>query len=549
MTKKKGIIVSVVILILLVLGIVFSVVSLDKGQLGNVDYIAYPKVIKLGLDLKGGVYAVYLAERPETMTEEEFKRRIDGTVQNFEDLLLGKGYTEAKVNKNAVTGQTGEIRVEVPNVDNPKKIFDLIGKPATILFKKTENNDFDVNSSDVVLSGEDIKSTGVGLDENMNYDITLNLTAEGAKKFDEATAQLVSSQAPIHIYIDGKLLISPRVQARISNGSARITGNYTYEEANNLAIRIQSGALPLKLNLVESDTISPTLGSGALRNGLISGGIGLLLIFVLLIALYGISGLAASLALIYYTITYLFFLAIFPWSQLTLPGIAGILLSIGMAVDANIIIFERIKEEYRMSEGLKSISTCVRNGFRRSASAIIDGNVTTIIGAIVLAIFGVASIKGFAVTLLIGIVISLFSSLVVTRLLLSAFISFKSPNPKFYGLTIKSHKFLVASHNGATLEKEDKVLSSNIQNDNEKNDSQETMLENDNVVTIESQQKMSVANNENKKFASNKGKYKKMDRKNPPAEREFIGFSGKKTIINTQNTQDDEQSEEVSDNE
>lgn len=434
MNKKKSIVFIIIFTIVIVLGAVFSLVDLNKGQLGNKDYKAFPKSIKLGLDLKGGVYAVYDAKK-EDLSNDEFKQRLDGTVKNFQELLFSKGYPEANVSLNG-----SQIRVEVPDVANPEDVFALIGRPAEVVFKTKNDDNFNPKSKEVVLTGKEVKKASVGRDQDGKFMISLEFNDKGTNAFAEATKELQPKQGIIYIFVNRNLLTSPRVQAVIPDGKAQITGDYTYESANELALRIQSGSLPLKLELSESNTISPTLGANALKHGLLAGGIGLLLIFILLIAMYGLGGVAATLSLIYYTITYLFFMSIFPWVQLTLPGIAGILLSIGMAVDANIIIFERAKEEYRESGGVKLVSTCFENGFKKSLSAIVDGNITTIIGAIVLIIFAVASIKGFAITLLIGIVLSLFSSLVVTRLLVYSLISFGVESPKTYNLKLDGEK-------------------------------------------------------------------------------------------------------------
>ncbi|MDE5991219.1 MAG: SecD/SecF family protein translocase subunit, partial [Clostridia bacterium] len=207
---------------------------------------------------------------------------------------------------------------------------------------------------------------------------------------------------------------------------------YTYDQAYDLAVRIQSGSFPLVLKLEESNSLTATLGSSAIRAGLISGIVGLVLIFIYLIVMYRLMGLAASLSLWYYSLTYLFFLSIFPWVQLTLSGIAGVLLSIGMAVDANVIIFERIKEEY--SSG-KTMRTAVTTGFKRSLGAILDGNITTIIGALVLIIVGASTIKSFGITLLIGILLSLIASLLLMRLILRCILVFNDESKaKHFGL-------------------------------------------------------------------------------------------------------------------
>lgn len=426
MIKSKSIALPIVILavfsILIVLGAVFAFVSLDNGELGIYNYNAYPKCIKLGLDLSGGAYAVYEVDRnnlPESMTdgendEQEIQMAIEGTRASLESLLFNKGYTEAQV---SVYGDT--IRVEVPDVDDPERIFDLIGRPSSLEFKEYTDAD---TVNDTLMTGDEIAETGVTYNsETGYYEVALKFTSTGADKFAEITSDLTGKY--LGIYINGEYVMHATVNETISGGQCSISGNYSYDDAYALAVQIQAGSFPLQLNMRESSTLTATLGDSAIKAGVIAGLVGLLLIVIYLIAIYRLMGVAASLALAYYTMTYVFFLAVFPWVQLTLSGIAGILLSMGMAVDANVIIFERIKEEYAKG---KSMRMAVSEGFRRSLGAIIDGNVTTIIGAVVLMLVGASTIKGFGITLLIGIVLSLFTSLLITRILLKSIMAFHS---------------------------------------------------------------------------------------------------------------------------
>ncbi len=424
MIKSKSIALPIVILavfsILIVLGAVFAFVSLDNGELGIYNYIAYPKCIKLGLDLSGGAYAVYEVDRdnlPESMTdgendEQEIEMAIEGTRASLESLLFNKGYTEAQV---SVYGDT--IRVEVPDVDDPERIFDLIGRPSTLEFKEYTDAD---TVNETLMTGDEIAETGVTYNsETGYYEVALKFTSTGSDKFAEITSNLTGKN--LGIYINGEYVMHASVGETISGGQCSISGNYSYDDAYELAVQIQAGSFPLQLNMRESSTLTATLGDSAIKAGVISGLVGLLLIAIYLIAIYRLMGVAASIALAYYTMTYVFFLAVFPWVQLTLSGIAGILLSIGMAVDANVIIFERIKEEYAKG---KSMRMSVNEGFKRSLGAIIDGNVTTIIGAVVLMLVGASTIKGFGITLLIGILLSMFTSLLITRIILKAIMAF-----------------------------------------------------------------------------------------------------------------------------
>lgn len=224
---------------------------------------------------------------------------------------------------------------------------------------------------------------------------------------------------------------SPTINSAITNGEAIITGFKTSAEAQERANQIMSGTFDVALELKESQTISPTLGENAMTYGLIAGIVGFVLVIAFLCVIYRMLGVAASFALVIYVIIYLFFLAVLPWVQLTLPGIAGILLSIGMAVDANIIIFERIKDEYR---GGKSIMAAYHAGFKKALFAILDSNVTTVIACILLMLLGTGSVGGFALTLLVGVLVSLFTALIVSRLLVKYFINLNSYNAKLYNL-------------------------------------------------------------------------------------------------------------------
>lgn len=437
MKKWQSIVILTVLAILIVLGSVFGFVSLDKGELGIKDYYAYITNISLGLDLSGGVYAVYGVDESSLTDEqrEKLESLIEGTRASLESLLFSKGYTEAQI-----TVSQNKIRVEIPDEDDPDRIFSLIGRPSSFEFKEyVDGADGDLSLNDPngkvnldsKLTGNDIASAGVQYDQETGYwQVGLSFTSAGTTKFSTATTALTGSR--LSIWINDEFVIAPEVNSAITTGSASISGSYTYDQAYDLAVRIQSGSFPLVLKLEESNSLTATLGSSAIRAGLISGIVGLVLIFIYLIVMYRLMGLAASLSLWYYSLTYLFFLSIFPWVQLTLSGIAGVLLSIGMAVDANVIIFERIKEEY--SSG-KTMRTAVTTGFKRSLGAILDGNITTIIGALVLIIVGASTIKSFGITLLIGILLSLIASLLLMRLILRCILVFNDESKaKHFGL-------------------------------------------------------------------------------------------------------------------
>ena len=428
--------------IILILGTVFAFVSLNNGELGLYNYKAFPKAISLGLDLSGGVYAVYdvddTQESYQAMTDDERAAAVEGTRSAMESLLFSKGYTEAQLSTSKEAGKY-HIRVEIPDVDDPEKVFELIGDPADLEFKEyvdgTNDKSLDDATGSVKLSskltGNDVAKAGVQYDsDSQYYVVALEFTSDGTKKFSTATTALVSKQ--LAIYINDQLVIAPTVNEAITTGRCSISGNYSYDDAYALAVKITAGSFPLRLKMSQCSTISATLGVNAIKAGVIAGIAGVLLIMIYLILLYRLLGVGAAISLWWYTLTFLFFLAVFPWVQLTLSGIAGVLLAIGMAVDANVIIFERIKEEYAIG---KTIRTATSTGFRRSLGAIIDGNVTTIIGAVVLIILGTSALKSFGITLLIGIIMSLISSLLMTRLTVACIQAFtREENAALYNL-------------------------------------------------------------------------------------------------------------------
>lgn len=440
--------------VLLILGAVFAFIP--TFQIGNsvYDYTGYARSIKLGLDLAGGVSAVFDVKAPEgeDLTADEMRVRLDGVKSSMEDLLTSKGYTESVVTYNA-TGANPTITVEIPDVDDPERVFDLIGRPASL--KITKGDDADTV---YIVGSKHLSQVGVAADTEKNngtYVISLQFNKEGTTAFATATKDNVGSN--LDIYINGEKLMSVSVSSEISNGQAVIkqggstSGGYTYEEAYDMATRLQAGTFGVDMTVRETNILSPTLGTTAIRSSLIAGLVGLLIVMIFMVVFYGMFGLMADLALIAYTELVLFLCAILPWVQLTLPGIAGIIIGIGMAVDANILIFERIKDEYRSgllgtddlflkpqrgSDGkITSQGGPISRGFRKAAVAVIDSNVTTLIGAIVMWIFGSTSIVGFAVTLFISIIVSMFTALFITRMNISLLGAFDNMNnPKFYML-------------------------------------------------------------------------------------------------------------------
>lgn len=395
MKKNRGIlslIITVVLIAVLGFTTVVGVGSKHSGAAKN---------IKLGLDLAGGVSITYQV-KDKNPTASEMSDTIYKLQKRVEQYS-----TEATVYQEG----DDRINIEIPGVTNANEILDALGKPGSL--------EFQLEDGTTVITGSDVKtaSSQSGQDDmgNTEYSVELDLNDEGAEKFADATAANVGKQ--IAIVYDGETISAPRVESAITGGVAYITGNFTYEEAENLASTIRIGGLKLELEELRSNVVGAQLGEQAISTSLKAGAIGLVLVFLFMIFVYYLPGFAAALALIIYTGLVMIILNAFEVT-LTLPGIAGIILSIGMAVDANVIIFARVREE--MTSG-KSVRNSLKTGFQKAMSAIIDGNVTTLIAAAVLWLKGSGSVKGFAQTLAIGILVSMFTALVITRMIVFAF--------------------------------------------------------------------------------------------------------------------------------
>ena len=378
----------------------------------------WPQSLSLGLDLRGGMYVEYSGKAPEGSTAN-FDDMVEGTMSIIRDRLADKGFTEANVQKLGTDG----IRVEIPDVQDDT-VLDLIGAAAKLEFKDP--------SGEVFMTGDMVK-TATYYYADGDHQIAFTLTDEGSKIFGDMTAANVGKT--IAIYLDGEQLIAPTVQSAITNGSGVINGLGSAERATTIAAKIQSGALPLELTQQKVDKVSATLGKDAVSSSVRAAVIGILLIMVLMIIRYRLNGLIASWALTIYTILLFMLIAVFH-IQLTLPGLAGVVLGIGMAVDANVIIFERFNEEVRKG---RSVKAAVRAGFKNAMSAILDANVTTLIAAIVLLFFGTGSIQGFAKTLLLGVVVSMFTAIMVTRFLMNRFVNAGATNTSLYA-KVKTEK-------------------------------------------------------------------------------------------------------------
>lgn len=417
MMKTKNAIIYLIVLLLITVGLgyvaAFGVGSDKSGSASSID---------LGLDLAGGVSITYQVigdgnPSAEDMADTIYKLQM--RVQNYS--------TEAQVYQEG----SDRINIEIPGVSDANAILEELGQPGSLSFYDKDHN--------VVLTGTDVATATAGTQQdsmgNSEFVVQLKLNEEGTKKFAEATKAAVANHDIIYIEYDGQVVSSPSVQAAITDGNAVITGMQTFEQADALASTIRIGGLKLQLEELRSNVVGAQLGSSAIETSLIAAAIGILVVILFMIFVYRIPGLAASIALIIYTILDIILLDAFEIT-LTLPGIAGIILSIGMAVDANVIIFARIREEIAAGQTVYEASQI---GFKKALSAILDGNITTLIAALVLGIKGTGSIKGFAETLALGIFLSMFTALVVTRFIMKIFYAIGIADVKFYG-TAKEKK-------------------------------------------------------------------------------------------------------------
>ena len=408
MKKKQGIL--VLVLTVIVIGFLAVTTAVGFGSTGT----GAAKNIKTGLDLSGGVSITYKAKGDEPSQED-----MDDTIYKLQKRVSGYS-EEAQVYQEGAD----RINVEIPGVTDANKILEDLGKPGSLEFQDS--------TGETVLDGSDIADAKGGITEDQmtgkkQYIVSLTLTKEGTKKFAEATEANLGKA--IAIVYDGETISAPTVQNVISDGKAQITGQQSIEEANELASVIRIGSLKLELTELRSKVVGAQLGEEAIRTSLIAGAIGLILVAIFMIIVYAIPGLVATLSLAVYVGLELVMLNAFDLT-LTLPGIAGIILSIGMAVDANVIIYARIREEIALG---KSVRSSIKTGFQKAMSAILDGNITTLISAAVLGTLGTGSVKGFAMTLALGIVLSMFTALVISRLLVNAFYAVGCKNEKFYG--------------------------------------------------------------------------------------------------------------------
>ena len=446
MKKSRGIISLILVAaVMIFLGFtcIFGLNSWDMGAAKNIN---------LGLDLEGGVSITYRAVG-ETPSQED----MDDTVYK-----LQRRVEEYSTEAQAYQQGDDRISIEIPGVQDANTILEELGQPGSLYFIRQNdssgNPNYSVNAEgtayeltktideleadgSIVLTGNEVESASAGTsaDQTTNatqYVVELKLNDEGTAAFATATQEAYENSESIAIYYDGELVSVPNVNNVIENGEASITGMASYEEAESLASTIRIGGLNVELEEISSEVVGAQLGQEALDTSLLAGAIGLAIVCIFMCFVYLLPGFAASLALLLYTELVLILLNAFDIT-LTLPGIAGIILGIGMAVDANVIIFARVKEE--LSDG-KSVHAALNAGFHKAMSAIIDGNVTTLIAAGVLWLRGSGSVRGFAQTLALGIVVSMFTALVITRLIVYSFYALGIRNRKVYGKELKKRK-------------------------------------------------------------------------------------------------------------
>ena len=408
--RARALVSLVAIIVVVAVCAYLGLCGFGKGTM--INYLKpWGDAISLGLDLRGGVYTVYQAENNG---DPDFDTKMESTVSILTSRLTRQGFTEATVTRQG----SDRIRVEIPNVSDPNQILTIIGTPAQLYFVDESGNN--------LMEGAMVKNAQAAQDQDGKPCIAFELTDEGAKIFAEATAANLGKT--ISITLDGETISRATVNTVIAGGKGEITGNFTADEAKNLATLILSGALPLNLTQLEVSAISATLGVEALDRAIQAGIIGVALVMLFMLFRYRLCGLVADIALTIYIMIVVLLLAL-TGAQLTLPGVAGIILGIGMAVDANVVIFERIREEVKNG---RPIGSAGRKGFSNALSAIIDSNVTTIIAAVVLYAFGTGSVRGFALTLGIGVATSLVTAVFVTHKLLDIFADLGIKNQKLY---------------------------------------------------------------------------------------------------------------------
>lgn len=425
--KTKSIVILIIILAIVGCS---TLVALNGVKIGNYEITKAKDAIELGLDLAGGVYVVL--EAKTDAKGDELHKLMEQSKAIINERVNGLGVSEPNI---AIEGND-RIRVELAGIDDPQKAIELIGKTAQLQFIDPQKN--------IVLTGKNVVNSEVKYQRNQleqeEIVVSLEFDKEGAANFAETTGRLALEENRedriIYIVLDDQIISYPAIGSiaegggAITDGKAVITGGFTLEAASQLATLIRAGALPVEMEELQTSVIGPTLGLEAYDRSIQAGAIALIIIFIFMIAVYKIPGFIASIGLIIYTLITIFIMTSLS-VKLTLPGIAGLILSIGMAVDANIIIFERIKEEIRVG---KTVRTSIDAGFKRALTSVMDSNITTLIAGTVLYYFGTGPIKGFGVTLIIGIVASMITAVIISKYLLKLMVSITGgKNTKLYG--------------------------------------------------------------------------------------------------------------------
>lgn len=422
--KKKGLLHLFIIIAIIGLCSYITLVGITSAHKGSA------KNIKLGLDLAGGVSITYEATK-DNPTATEMKDTIQMMQQRAEVYSTESSVVQVGDNR---------IEIDIPGVADADEVLKSLGKEGSLDFVAEDDMKLDKKGNPqytkTVCTGKHIKKAEAGTQQNevtknKEYVVELSFNAKGTKLFADATKAAYPTKKKIYIVYDGKVLSAPNVQAEITDGKAVISGSFdTYDKAEELASMIRIGALPVELKEIQSQVVGAQLGQDAIQTSLLAGAIGFALVVIFMLVFYRLPGLAASIALVFYLVLMLVALNGLNIT-LTLPGVAGIILNIGMAVDANVIIFTRIKEE--LAKG-KSVQTSIKLVFEKALSAIVDGNVTTLIAAFVLYIKGSGTIRGFATTLAMGIILSMFTALYITKYILQAMYSLGVDDVKYFGV-------------------------------------------------------------------------------------------------------------------
>ncbi len=415
---------TMILILILALVLGSSFIALNGIKLGSYEIGKAKDSVELGLDLAGGVYVVLEAETDAT--GPELQKLMEQTKTIINERIDGLGIAEPNI---AIEGEN-RIRVELAGIDNPQEAIDLIGKTAQLQFIDPEDN--------IVLTGKNVIGSEVKYQNdqlgNQEIVVALEFDKDGTASFAEATEKLARETQRedkiIYIVLDEEVISFPAVQDKITDGQAIISGGFTLESASQLANLIRAGALPVEMTELQTSVIGPTLGLEAYERSIKALAMSLLIIFAFMIIVYKIPGFIASVGLMIYTLIIVITMSTLG-VKLTLPGIAGLVLSIGMAVDANVLIFERIREEILIG---KTTRTAIDSGFKRALTSVMDSNITTLIAGVVLYYFGVGPIKGFGVTLIIGIIASMITSVIISKYLLKLIVSITGgKNTKLYG--------------------------------------------------------------------------------------------------------------------